>query len=38
MHDRLPDKAKMLTLFQEFGINVLTFIDESGFYCVKGER
>lgn len=34
MHDRLPDEAAMLKLFEDAGLLVGLFINEPGFYCI----
>lgn len=34
MHDILPDEAGMRSLLQAVGLNIETFIDEPGFYCI----
>lgn len=34
MHDRLPEEAAMLKLFEDAGLLIGLFINEPGFYCI----
>lgn len=38
MHDHLPDKVAMRTLFQKVGLKIETFIDEPGFYYILAKK
>ena len=38
MHDRLPDKAGMHSLFERTGFDILVFMDEPDFYCVIARK
>lgn len=38
MHDRLPEEGTLRTWLQNVGLEVETFIDEPGFYCVIARK
>ncbi len=38
MHDHLPDKTAMYSLFQTAGLPIGLFIDEPGFYCITARK
>ena len=38
MHDTLPKRQEMISLFEAAGLSIERFIDESGFYLVLGRK
>jgi ubiquinone/menaquinone biosynthesis C-methylase UbiE len=38
MHDKLPKRQEMISLFEENDLSIEHFIDESGFYLVLGRK
>ncbi|MDR0842178.1 MAG: methyltransferase domain-containing protein [Acidobacteriota bacterium] len=38
MHDHLPHEGEMRAMFERAALDIVTFIDESGFYCVLANK